>query len=281
MPVRKRDVSILIVLLVVTFSETRLLSGTEGIETIKGSGALQLDPHFKPHLGTSYYVFELNGVNIGTGSISMQREGDLYKIRYEARTNDKVDHIFKARYGGEGIMAIHPFKPLRTELQQRVRSKTKQTIIYYEENGRIITTETKTEKGEEPRNRVWEARIDGAVLDPLSAVFLLQGTEWERGKEKVLKVYTGKARYEARFTCVDEVGLEISGMRRIAWVINQVSRNLDKKPEEQPEERNTWLRIYVSAEGHPDVLKVETTRKIGHVTLTLNRFEPAPDQESR
>jgi hypothetical protein len=280
MTARKRYLPILIILLVVIFSGSSRLNGAEGRDTTRVSPAPQLDPRFRPHLGTSHYLFELNGVNIGTGWISIQREGDLYKIRYEARTNKKVDRLYKARYNGEGIMEDDPLEPVRAQLHQRVRSKTKDTTIYFEDNGRIITTETKAEKGKEPENEVWETSVEGIVLDPLSAAFLLQGIDWEPGKEKVFEVYTGKARYETRFTCVGEADLENSGVTRSAWVITHVSRNLDEKPEEKPEKQNPGLRIYVSAEGYHDVLKVETTRKIGHITLTLDRFEPAQDQAS-
>ena len=218
-------------------------------------------------------------MDIGTGWISMLRDGNLYKIRYEAKTNEKVDYVYKARYKGEGIMETDPLKPVSAILHQRVRSKTKEITIYFEENGTIITTETKTEEGEEPESKVRKTRADGLTIDPLSAVFLMQGIKWELGKEKVLEVYTGKAHYETRFTCVDEAQLENSGIKRNAWVINQVSRNLDKEPEEQPE-KDPWLKIYVSANGYPDVLKVETTRKIGQLTFTLDRFEPEAERAS-
>ncbi|HQI01866.1 MAG TPA: DUF3108 domain-containing protein [Deltaproteobacteria bacterium] len=266
------------ILLYAVFSGSSLLNGAGGKEPADGPETVHLDPHFRPHLGTSYYKIELNRVDIGTGQISMQKEGNLYRIRYQARTNRKVDHVYRARYRGEGIMETDPLKPVRAELHQRVRSKTKETTIYFEENGRIITTETKTEEGKETDNEVRETRSEGSALDPLSAIFLLQGIEWEQGKEKVLEVFTGKSHYEARFVCVDEVSLEISGTKKRAWVINHTYRNLDEKKEEQPEQKEPWLKIYVSSEEYPDVLKVETTRKIGHITFTLDRFEPAPDQ---
>jgi hypothetical protein len=47
-------------------------------------------------------------LDIGTGWISMLRDGNLYKIRYEAKTNEKVDYVYKARYKGEGIMETDP-----------------------------------------------------------------------------------------------------------------------------------------------------------------------------
>jgi len=104
----KKYSPILIILLLVIFSESSLLNGAEERETTRGPTPLQLDPHFKPHLGTSYYTFELNGLDIGTGWISMLRDGNLYKIRYEAKTNEKVDYVYKARYKGEGIMETDP-----------------------------------------------------------------------------------------------------------------------------------------------------------------------------
>lgn len=279
MPVGKKTGYILIVLAAM-FSQPSPVHGAEGPEAADAPGAEQLEPRIAPHLGTSYYLFEVNGVDVGTGFISLQREGDFYKIRYEARTNDRVDHVYKARYKGEGIMEIDPVKPIRAELYQRVRSKASSTSIYFEQGGRVIAMETKTEKGKAPKKKVRKTRAEGLVLDPLSAVFLLQGFSWELGKEKVLKVYTGKAHYELRFTCVDEVSLVTSGVKRNAWAIRQVARALEKSPEGQPEKKGPELMIYVSAEGYPDVLKVETVNKIGHITLTFSRFEPAPDRRT-
>jgi hypothetical protein len=281
MPSAKRCLSIVIMVLAVIFNASPALNGAGEGEAARGSRAPRLEPDFRPRPGTSHYLFELNGVNIGTGWISTQKEGELYKIRYQARTNRRVDRLYKARYTGEGIMEADPLKPLRAELHQRVKSKTKETNIYFEDNGRIITTETKTEEGEEPENEVRETRAEGIVLDPFSAVLLLQGIDWELGKEKVFEVYTGNARYETRFTCVGEADVESAGTQRTAWVITHVSRKLDEEQEEQPEQKRPGLRIYVSAEGNPDVLKVETTRKVGKVTLTLDRFDPAPKQAPR
>jgi hypothetical protein len=281
MPARKMRLALLFMVSALIFGKALPPDAAYGKDAGGGPRAPKVNPHFRPHLGTSSYLFELNGVNIGTGRLSLKRDGDVYRIAYEARTNGKFDHLYKARYRGEGIIESATLAPVRAELHQRVRSKTKDTAMYFESDGRIVTTETKAEKGEEPESEVRETRAGNHSLDPLSAVFLLQGTDWEPGMEKVIDVYTGKARYQMRFTCVDKAEVESAGRKRAAWVITEVSRKLDEKQEEKKENQNPGLRIYVSAEGYPDVLKVETTRKIGHLTLTLVGFEPAPDQASR
>jgi hypothetical protein len=270
-----RPLPFLVMSLLAIFALSSPLNGNDGPRAAGPPEDLP-QPQFEPHLGTSYYLFELNGMDIGTGTVSLQREGNFYRIRYEARTTRKVDRIYKTRYKGEGVMALNPLKPVCAELYQRIRSRSKDTTICFEENGRIITTETKRDKGERPSNKVRGTPNDGLFLDPLSAVFFIQGMDWSLGKERALKVFTGKARYETRFTCVGRKVLSSTGARRPSWVIRNVSRNLDRKEGEKKDKAPPVLTIYVSAEGYPDVLRVEATHAIGHVTLTLQRFEPAP-----
>lgn len=256
------------------------LSGAEGEGARGKARPPQADPDFRPSLGTSRYLFELNGLNIGTGWISTERDGELYRIRYEAGTNGRIDYLYKARYRGEGLVEADSLKPVRAELYQRVRSKTKETVMVFGEGGRITTTEKKTREGEEPESEVEATQAEGFALDPLSAVFLLQGTQWREGKEKTFEVHTGKARYETRFTCEGQAEVEAAGDRRLAWVIAQTSRKLEEKPEEEPRQENPVLRVYVAAEGRPDILRIETTRRVGRITLTLDQFEPAREDAS-
>lgn len=250
------------------------LNGAAGPKGVRVQSVPRIDPDYKPRLGTYYYLFELNGLNIGTGWITITKDAERYRIQFNARTNKTADRFYKARYSGEGIMEADPLMPVRTRLHQRVKSKRKDTTIYFEDKGRIITVEKKTEDGEEPEDEVRETRAEGFTLDPFSATYLIQGTDWEMGEEKVFDVYTGKARYETRFTCTDMAAVDIAGLKRTAWVINHESRNLDEAPEEDREKQKPNLKIYVSADELREVLMVETTRKIGHIIITLNRFEP-------
>lgn len=241
----------------------------------------QPDSNFQPRTGTFHYLFELNGLNIGTGWLSMNQDKNLYKIQFNARTNERIDRFYRARYRGEGIMETEPLTPVRAQFYQKVKAREKDTTIYFDEgSGRIIAVETKAEEGEEPEDEVREIRKEGSVFDPISATYLIQGVDWELGEKKVFDIYTGKRRYEATFTCIDQEVIDVAGEKRNAWVITQQSRKLDEDQEEEPEKEEPGLRIYVSADRFRDVLKAETTRRIGHITLTLLRFEPASNQAS-
>ncbi|HNY66441.1 MAG TPA: DUF3108 domain-containing protein [Deltaproteobacteria bacterium] len=274
MPERKSFLITLVVVLTALMVSPSLTGGAEGRRA--GQNATDLDPDFRPHLGTSHYLFELNGINVGTGWITLERDGDRYRMSYEARTNSRIDRLYRARYRGEGVMETDPLKPLKARLHQHVRSKTKDIAISFDgKKGRIITTETQIEEGEEPEREVRETRAGGTVLDPFSTVLLLQGVDWELGKEKVFEVYTGSNHYEARFTCVDKTDLGDGDDPMPAWVITGQSRKLDEDPDEDRGKESPSVRIYVAAEGYPDVLRVETTRRIGRITLTLVEFEPA------
>jgi len=235
-----------------------------------------MNSHYRPRLGTYHYVFEFNGLNIGTAWVELDRDGGLYTIRFSAKTNSTIDRIYKVRFSGENVTEAEEWTPIGTRILSRVRSTIKDTAIRFRDDGTIKSVRTESKKGEPLENEVREIRTDEFTMDPLSVVHLIRGIDWKPGMEQRVHVFTGKRSYESRFTCSGEEVVEVGGVKRRAWEIVQQSRRLDKEEQETDEEkRERDLKIYLSADEARDVLKIDAPRAIGHFLVLLEGFEPA------
>lgn len=231
---------------------------------------------FQPRLGTYHYAFEFNGLNIGTAWVVLDRKEDLYEIQFMAKTNNTIDRVYKVRFSGGNVTQADSLAPVTTRILSRVRSTSKDTAIRFRDDGTITSVRTESKKGEPLENDVREVRTEDFTMDPLSVVHLIRGIDWKPGMEQTVQVFTGKSRYESRFTCSDETVIEIGGQKRKAWEIIQESRKLDKEGRETDEEkRERDLKIYVSADEARDVLKLDARRAMGHFLVLLEGFKPA------
>jgi hypothetical protein len=236
------------------------------------------DADFKPKLGTYYYCFEFNSMNIGTACIAIQREGDLYTMNVNARTNNKIDYIYKIRYQGRSTLDTDPLAPKVTTISQTVKSKEKDLIIRFQGDGSIQTTETVTVSGEFDDSDQRRIRPERFTVDPFSATYLARGYEWKVGAEETFDVYTGKKRYELHLKCVDKTMIDANGARRAAWVIVPTGRNLDGVKPVDPKKKPADIKIYLSADDSKDVLRVEATHTMGTFLVYLDRFDPVLSQ---
>jgi hypothetical protein len=239
---------------------------------------LPVDPEFKPRSGIYYYTVAFNEVRIGTASMAIDNGSDQYKVQVHAQTTGMVDHIYRLRYQGEAIMGIDPVSPLTIKMQQDVRSTEKITSISFQNNGAIKTTETESKNGNTADYTVRNVQTEKFTVDPFSASYLVRGLDWEVGTEKVFNVYPGKYQYELKLKCIGRETIDIAGEKRDAWVIVPQVTNLDpEKRAEAAKKKQANIKIYVSADGLRDVLKIEASHTLGQFLARLDRFEPAPN----
>lgn len=237
------------------------------------------DPAYLPRLGTYFYCFEFNNVNIGTASIGIEREGDLYRMQVNAKTNDKVDYVYKIRYRGENLTDLDSLTPVVTKIKQQVKSTEKELVINFQNNGTVQTSEKKFKKGELVDGEMRKFHTDRHILDPFSATYLARGLDWKVGTEEVFEVYTGKSRYELRLKCTDKVLIERPGGKREAWVIVPTAKGLDPdKLKAAAKKKPADIRIFLSADDLKDVLRIEANHTMGTFLVQLDRFEAAPGQ---
>jgi hypothetical protein len=239
-------------------------------------GPLTVDPDFRPRSGTYYYAVDFNGLNIGTASIAIDHDADLFKVKVQARTIGMADRLYRMRYRGEALMDTAPLSSVKTTMQQDVRSTEKVTTMSFQDNGAIKTTETKSENGSPMKYAVRNVQTERFTLDPFSATYLVRGLDWAVGTEKVFDVYPGKYQYELRLKCVNTAIVEFGGEKRTAWVIVPTVTNLDPdKQSDAAKKKPANVKIYVSADELKDVLKIEASHTLGQFRVRMERFEPA------
>lgn len=236
---------------------------------------LQSDTDYLPRLGTYYYCFEFNNMNIGTACIGIEREGDLYKMQVYAKTNEKIDYVYRIRYQGETLTDLDPLTPVETKIKQQVKSTEKEVVISYQNNGMIKTSEKKIKRGEVVDDEVRRV-YSGRSVDPFSATYLARGLDWKKGAEQIFEVYNGKNRYELRLKCTGKVVIDMPGGKRETWVIVPTARELDVDKRKLAEKKKPAdIKIYLSADEKKDVLRVEANHTMGTFLVLLDRFEPA------
>jgi hypothetical protein len=240
------------------------------------SHSLSVDPDFKPRLGKYFYDVNFNSVNIGNANITIDRDGDLYKVQVKAQSIGLIDSLYRLRYRGEGIMGTDPLSPVETKMQQEVRSTEKDTTIKFQDDGTIKTVEKKSQNGSTVKYDVRKIQTDRFTMDPFSATYLVRGLEWKVGVEKVFDVYPGKYQYELRLKCDSLVTIDINGEKRKAWVIVPTVTNLDPKERAKASKKKPMnTKIYVSADDLKDVLKIEATHTLGYFRVLMVKFDPA------
>ncbi len=242
--------------------------------------ALSVDPAFKPRLGTYFYKFDFNNMSLGTASITITREGDLYRVQVNAQTNSTVDRIYKIRYRGESLLDADPtVASIQTKTQQQVKSKGKDMTIQFQPDGVIKTEEKKTKAGEPVEFDVRRIHPDKFTVDPFAATYLVRGLDWKVGSEHVFDVYGGKNPYELRLKCARTETIDLGGVRRTTWVIVPTVKKLDENGQVvPPKSKPAQTKIYLSMDELKDVLKIEASHTLGYFRVTLDRFVAGQDQ---
>jgi Protein of unknown function (DUF3108) len=276
---RKYTIILIIAFLMIACVELFKIEGAFGSDGEGSEGPLQVDPGFKPLLGTYYYKADFNNVSIGTACIAIDREGDLYKVQVIAQTVGTIDHLYRLRYRGEALMDTDPVSPVETKLQQQIRSTGKDTTIKFEDNGTIKTVEKKSENGSTVKYDVRSLQTERFTLDPFSAAYLVRGLDWKVGVEKVFDVYPGRHQYELRLKCDSTAIIEVAGEKRNAWVIVPKLTYLDpEKRAEALKKKPASMKIYVSADERKDVLEIDASHTLGNLRIFMDKFEPAENQ---
>jgi hypothetical protein len=269
---RNKIINMLLVSFAVIFMSLGGVQFASGWDLERNVPHSTVDPKFQPRPGTYYYLFDLNSMSIGTGRVTIDREGDLYKMLVTAQTNSTIDHLYRMRYRGENIINTDHISPVETSIQQQVRSVKKDTTIHFQNDGTIKTTEKKSDKGKTSQDER-EIRTERFTLDPFSVTYLVRVLDWSVGVEQIFDLYTGKGQYELRLKCSGTKVIEAGQEKRNAWVIIPSVKKMDG--EEDSKKMPIEMKIYVSADELKDVLEIDASYKIGRLRALMERFEPA------
>jgi len=232
---------------------------------------LPVDHKFTPRAGTYYYLFDLNDIGIGSGSVSIGKEGDLYKVNISAQTNSSIDRLYRIRYKGENLINTDSH-PVESKINQLVKSVKKDTIISFHEDGTIKTIEKKYNKGKTDLN-TREIHTEKFTLDPLSVTYLVRILDWKVGVEQVFDLYNGKDKYLLRLKCNGKTTFYSGEEYREAWIITPAINRITKGGDDN-KKKPIEMKILVSADEMKDVLEIEASYKFGHLRAIMERFAP-------
>jgi hypothetical protein len=268
---------------ILLFSTFFVMTWTIELHALVGAGTapriappVVMDQDFKPRLGTYHYSIVFNSMSLGSADVAIQKDGDLYTMLVDARTTSKIDYLYRIRYQGQSTLDTDPLSPRLTRISQQVRSSEKNTVIRFQGDGNIQTSEFKRESGEPDDSDLRRIHTDLFMVDPFSATYLARGFEWKAGSEETLYVYTGKKSYELHLKCVDRTFLDAGGSHRAAWVIVPSGRKISDDGKPVGENKNPAnIRIFLSDDDQRDVLRVEASHTMGTFLVSMDRFEPA------
>lgn len=240
------------------------------------SSELPIDHNFQPKLGTYYYDVFLKNIKIGKGTISVQKEGDIYTISVTGKTNSSITALYKIRYRGMSELKVSPLQPIKAKITQQSGKKKKETQISFTENNVVHSREIRSTKEITTKIRDKIVHSETFVLDPFSTVFLIRRLNWHVGMEETFDLFTGKKQYELKLICQSTQLVKIGGISRQAWVIIPEITSYKKGVKKT---RNSF-KIYLSLDKEKEILKISGTPKPGSVIAKLRKFSPiSPEKQ--
>ena len=108
-------------------------------------------------------------------------------------------------------------------------------------------------------------------LDPFSAAFLARSLDWWQGRSVTFDTYNGRTRYLITLTASERKYMKLNGKVRDVWVITPSVRKSD---ESAPHSKLDSAKIYVTADGHHEILRIDSKVFVGTVETTLRSFSP-------
>jgi len=226
---------------------------------------------FRPRLGTFHYVIHWNKTDVAQATVTMQRENDHYRLAANSKTTGLTDKIYRIQFTGEGIINVNDFSAIESKYSERIRSKKKDTSIYYREDGRIESVQVEKRGDGRTKTKTTEFTPENGVLDIFSFMTLARSFDWKIGLSERFEVFTGKKTEILTLNCIGHDVYQ-KGQKKIdAWIIAPAAMDPAKK-DKKPQVKETW--VYLSADESRDILKIKTQTAFGTVKARLIKFTP-------
>ena len=228
------------------------------------------DSNFKPRLGAFQYTISWEEKEVATATVTMERDGDQYRITVHSKTIGFVDNVYRIKFAGEGIIDIDTYSAMQSQYSEQFGSKEKTTSIYYYEDGWIETVRVEKRKSEEPKKEENKFKPEMDILDVFSFMALARSFDWKVGLSERFNVFTGRKTYIVTLNCIGQDIFVIGQDKIAAWVIAPAVIDPTKK-DKKAQRKET--RIYLSIDDSKDILKIRTQTAIGTVRARLIKFE--------
>lgn len=227
--------------------------------------------------GVYRYDVSWQGIPVAEASVSVQRGDvggtDFFHVRADAKTVSAIRLFYKLHHRSEAMFRADTLEPFTFYSRDVERRKQKFRQVFFDGGGRIRFKSWKNGKVREDQ----EFFSDNATLDPMSAAFLARSLPITVGSEKKFDVFNGKNRYLIAFKVTGLEALETEqGVRNAFKVVPHVKKLTDSSGEEK---RLKSATIWISADEHRDILKLQSKVLIGSVSAELQRFYPAENSK--
>jgi hypothetical protein len=234
--------------------------------------------------GTYVYEVSWKGIPVAEASVEVDslitKEGkESYKVEAKAATNKVIDVFYKLRHSSDSSFDAESLRPMKFTSIQTENSRKRSSEISFGKNGEISSFTEKNGRIEDERRFT----SDNLTLDPISAAFLARSIPIEIGKKVDFDVYNAKNRYLISFLVVEIENIRVEGSSkksgkemRLAY---KVVPSIQKLTDSEGEKRFSKATIWISADEHRDVLKIESEVLVGSIGAYLKKFSPSNDTE--
>jgi len=233
--------------------------------------ASDLSHEFNPRLGTFYYVIHWVDSKVADATITIDRDGEYYRMIADEETTKFLDRIYRIKYRGETVIRTQDLAPVETVINQE-RGKNKQTEqIRYDANGKAEVVISKAGPDAPLKHESYLINEETFAIDIFSAIFLARSFDWKENESQQFDVFLGRKRYLLTLDCIGKTVFKESKINIDAWVIRP---SVLKQNDPNAEIRHSKARVYLSADKSRDLLKIKTNIGLGTVKMKLIRYEP-------
>ncbi len=225
---------------------------------------------FRPKLGVYEYSVGWEGINAASCAVTISKKDGTYIVDAAARTYTGVDLLYKLRYEAIGTISAEDFSSISLSIDHRENSRKKNIEMSFQPDHGSITA-TRGKSADDPDKKTVSFSPNNLTLDPIGAVFLARGLEWNIGDTKHFDVFNGKSRYFISLSAIRRETITYKGEKRSVIVISPQVRNLTTT---KPRAKLREAFIYVSDDQDRDVLRIVSSVFIGSVITELDSFTP-------
>jgi len=226
---------------------------------------------FTPRLGTFYYVVHWADSKVADATITIERDGDYYRMIADEETTKFLDRIYRIRYRGETVIRAEDLVPVETVIDEERGKKKTTEQIRYDGDGKAEVVVSKKEPDAPVQQEAYLINEETFAIDMFSAIFLARSFDWQENESQQFDVFSGKKRYLVTLDCIGKTVFQEGDIKIDAWVIRP---GVLKQNDPDAKTKHSEARVYLSADESRDLLKIKTKIGLGTVKMKLLRYEP-------
>ena len=223
---------------------------------------------FAPELGDYRYNVLIDKLKIGSLQIELGREDEKYHIHLEAKAPALLNSIFNFRYVGRSVLKENSMEPARASVEQQSGKKRKNISIDFPRPNRVDVVEKKKRDENPLKQFAYSLESPTFVVDPFSALFLVQSLAWQQGNTEIFDIFTGSRQYELQLYCSGKQTIESIGIEEEVWVIEPRLVMLTAPFTTKLSD----YEIFLSTDPDRTVMGINGTSKYGNVSVELAEF---------